>query len=83
MSDGRHVSTNAAKSDTVGVSAVVPPRLLKPEDVATALAVPVSWVYTAARDGRIPCVKLGRYVRFLPETVDQAIAALLIGPASK
>ena len=30
----------------------------------TGWAVPVSWVRESARSGAIPCVRLGRYVRF-------------------
>jgi excisionase family DNA binding protein len=32
--------------------------------VADRLGVPVSWVRESARSGAIPCVRLGRYVRF-------------------
>ncbi|HLR96475.1 MAG TPA: helix-turn-helix domain-containing protein [Jiangellaceae bacterium] len=33
-------------------------------EVAEWLRVPQSWVETAARDGRLPSMKLGRYRRF-------------------
>src|SRR4051794_12412890 len=33
--------------------------LLKPTDVALRLGVSRSWVYDAAKGGRIPCVRLG------------------------
>src|SRR5207247_666581 len=33
--------------------------LLKPGEVARQLGVSRSWVYAAAKDGRIPCVRLG------------------------
>jgi excisionase family DNA binding protein len=39
-------------------------RLLDPEELAERLKVPVSWVYEQSRRGRIPTIKLGRYVRF-------------------
>jgi excisionase family DNA binding protein len=38
--------------------------LLGPEELAARLKVPVSWVYENSRLGKIPSVKLGRYVRF-------------------
>jgi excisionase family DNA binding protein len=38
--------------------------LLTPEELAERLKVPISWVYEASRQGRIPSVKIGRYVRF-------------------
>ncbi len=38
--------------------------LLDAEGLALALSLPVSWVEQAARDGRIPCVRAGRWIRF-------------------
>jgi excisionase family DNA binding protein len=38
--------------------------LLGPEELAERLKVPISWVYENSRQGRIPCVRIGRYVRF-------------------
>ena len=38
--------------------------LLTANEVATLLAVPVSWVQESTRSGAIPCVKLGRYRRY-------------------
>jgi excisionase family DNA binding protein len=49
-------------------------RLLKPNEVARRLGVSRSWVYEAARVGRIPCVRLGGPdgpVRFVPEDVER------------
>jgi excisionase family DNA binding protein len=43
--------------------------LLTPEQVAERWQVKRSWVYRAARDGVIPCVRLGHYVRFEEETL--------------
>jgi excisionase family DNA binding protein len=39
-------------------------RLMDADEIAAVLNVPVSWVRSAAREGAIPHVKLGRYVRF-------------------
>lgn len=39
-------------------------RLLLATDVAEILAVPVTWVREATRDGRLPHLRLGRYVRY-------------------
>jgi excisionase family DNA binding protein len=41
-----------------------PEHLLTPEELAERLKVPLSWVYENSRTGKIPSVKLGRYVRF-------------------
>jgi excisionase family DNA binding protein len=39
-------------------------RLLTDQELAEILNVPASWVGEAARQGRIPCIMLGRYRRF-------------------
>ena len=39
-------------------------QLLTAKEVARILNVPVSWVYSKAEQGGIPCVRVGRYVRF-------------------
>jgi excisionase family DNA binding protein len=39
-------------------------RLLDAAAIAERLGVPKSWVLESARSGAMPCVRLGRYVRF-------------------
>jgi excisionase family DNA binding protein len=39
-------------------------KLLTAHEVADLLAVPLSWVREATRDGRLPHLKLGRYRRY-------------------
>lgn len=39
-------------------------RLLDAAAVAERLGVPKTWVLESARSGAMPCVRLGRYVRF-------------------
>jgi excisionase family DNA binding protein len=41
--------------------------LLTVDEVAQRLGVTKDWVWAQARAGRIPHVRLGRYVRFEPE----------------
>ena len=41
-----------------------PDQLLTAEELAERLKVPVSWVYEQSRQGKIPTVRVGRYVRF-------------------
>lgn len=43
--------------------------LLTAEQVGEMLAVPTTWVLRAAREGRIPHVRLGTYVRFRPSAI--------------
>jgi excisionase family DNA binding protein len=50
-------------------------RLLDAREVAEWLGVPVSWVRESARSGAIPCVRLGRYLRFDLEDVEAWIAS--------
>jgi excisionase family DNA binding protein len=38
--------------------------LLRPEQAAELLAVKPSWVYDAVRTGRLPCMRVGRHIRF-------------------
>lgn len=53
----------AAVSDGSGVSADDLDRLLPVPLVAELLAVPVSYAYELARQGKLPTVRLGKYVR--------------------
>jgi excisionase family DNA binding protein len=39
-------------------------RLLDAKEIAERLGVPETWVRESARSGAMPCVRLGRYVRF-------------------
>lgn len=50
-----------------------PEGLLSVGEVAARLGVPRSWVYNAAEAGKIPAVKLGKYVRFDPRELQQWI----------
>ena len=48
--------------------------LLKAADAAALLAVRTSWVYEAVRAGRLPCVRVGRHVRFLRSDLEAWVA---------
>ena len=50
----------------VGVS----DRLLTADEIAQRLAVPTSWVREHTRTGSVPCVRLGRWVRYSAADVD-------------
>jgi excisionase family DNA binding protein len=52
-----------------------PSRLLEPQEVADYLGMNVRWVYDQARAGRLPHVRLGRYVRFRRESIDAWLEA--------
>jgi excisionase family DNA binding protein len=57
-----------------GESARDAKNLLTAGELAERLGVPESWVRTEERAGRIPSVRLGRYVRFKLSDVEQAFA---------
>jgi excisionase family DNA binding protein len=44
--------------------------LLTADDLAQRWSVPRAHVYRLAREGRLPTVRLGRYMRWRPEAVD-------------
>ena len=45
-------------------------RLLNAKEVAEMLSVRPSWVYAEARANRIPHIRLGRYTRFNPASIE-------------
>lgn len=50
--------------------------LVTADEIARMLCVGKSWVYSAARAGRMPHVRLGRYVRFRPSAVHAWLAEI-------
>lgn len=54
--------------------------LIDAQGAADLLGVPKSWVLAEARADRIPHIRLGRYVRFEPETLEQWWQARRRGP---
>ena len=65
----RIVAVEAARGrETVKVGGLV-----NASEIATRLGVPVSWVLDQARRGKLPCVRLGRYVRF---SIDEVLESL-------
>ena len=57
-------NTNQDRERIVGLHRGDESRLMRASDVADFLSVSLAWVYKAAADGRLPCVRLGRVVRF-------------------
>jgi len=48
--------------------------LLCPHEAATLLSVKPSWVYEAVRAHRIPCLRVGRHIRFTRAMLEQWLA---------
>lgn len=56
--------------------------LMHAEDIAAMLGVSKAWVYAEVRAGRIPCVRLGRYVRFRRESIEGWLCEIETGTIS-
>jgi excisionase family DNA binding protein len=54
--------------------------LLDAKQAGELLNVPDTWVLQEARANRIPHVRLGRYVRFVPQVLEEWWTARLQGP---
>lgn len=48
--------------------------LLSATEAARLLSVRPSWVHAAARSGELPCVRLGKHVRFLRSDLERWVA---------
>jgi excisionase family DNA binding protein len=46
-------------------------QLISPKTLAKACEVPLSWVYTRIREGTIPYIKIGHYVRFEERAIQE------------
>jgi excisionase family DNA binding protein len=57
------------------------PMLLTPQELASALRVSRSWVYEAARTGRLPCLLVGSLRRFDLAEVKAALRNEPVPPA--
>jgi excisionase family DNA binding protein len=55
-------------------SATLTEPLLTAAAAAELLAVRTSWVYDAARSGELPCVRLGKHLRFLRSDLERWVA---------
>ncbi len=55
-------------------------KLYTAEQAAEVLSVPASWLMREARAERVPHVRLGRYVRFEPDTLSEWLATQACGP---
>jgi excisionase family DNA binding protein len=48
--------------------------LLRPADAAELLSVRPSWIYEAVRANRLPCLRVGRHIRFTREMLEAWLA---------
>lgn len=68
---------DVGRHDQVG-----PSRLLEADDVARYIGMTADWAYREVRAGRMPHIRLGRYVRFRRESIDAWLVARERGPAA-
>ena len=45
--------------------------LLTPAQAAQLLAVKPSWIYEAVRSGTLPCLQIGRHIRFTRSMLEE------------
>lgn len=57
--------------------------LLTAREVAELLAVPLSWVREATRDGRLPHLRLGRYRRYQTTAIQAWLREQQAGPPQR
>jgi excisionase family DNA binding protein len=65
---------NTSHDDHSGVRQSDPTNLLTAPQLAERLDVPESWVRSEERAGRLPSLRLGKYVRFRWAEVERALA---------
>ena len=52
--------------------------LLKADEAALLLSVKPSWIYEAVRAGALPCLKVGRHIRFTRPMLEEWLATRTI-----
>ena len=62
----------SSHTDPIAPSLAEP--LLKPEHAAELLSVRTSWIYEAVRSGSLPCLKVGRHIRFTRPMLEEWLA---------
>jgi excisionase family DNA binding protein len=65
--------------DTVVAPARLGVPLLRPADAAELLSVRPSWIYEAVRTNRLPCLRVGRHIRFTREMLEAWLADQELG----
>jgi excisionase family DNA binding protein len=78
------VTTIVQEPDDVGRDdqQVGPGRLLEADDVARYIGMTTDWIYREVRAGRMPHIRLGRYVRFRRESIYAWLVSRERGPAA-
>jgi excisionase family DNA binding protein len=70
---------NVTRLDALPLNAASAPArltvpLLRPAEAAELLSVRPSWIYEAVRTNRLPCLRIGRHIRFTREMLEEWLA---------
>ena len=78
---GSLTGMSGTEPTTVAVteSTLVEGPLLCPHEAAALLCVKPSWIYEAVRAHRIPCLRVGRHIRFTRAMLEQWLAEQVDG----
>lgn len=74
------ITTMPPETQLQDTQPTVPVTLVDAAEAGRLLSVPASWVLAEARAGRIPHVRLGRYVRFSAQELEDWWRARMRGP---
>ena len=64
----------------LGISKPPEKYLFDVKELAVYLGVPETWVYEHAKSGEIPCIKIGKYLRFKKYEIDKWLESNTIRP---
>jgi excisionase family DNA binding protein len=64
----------SAQSTVDATASLAQGPLLRPDQAAHLLSVKTSWVYEAVRSGRVPCIRVGRHIRFTRQMLEDWLA---------
>lgn len=59
--------------DDLSIDRTAPSRLLNAQDIVEALSIGLSTVYLLLERGELPCIRIGRSVRFRTEHLEEFI----------
>jgi excisionase family DNA binding protein len=65
---------HAMPGDTAAPRTQLGVPLLRPAEAAELLSVRPSWIYEAVRTNRLPCLRVGRHIRFTREMLEAWLA---------
>ena len=68
------ISLDTLSLSTASASARLSVPLLRPAEAAELLSVRPSWIYEAVRANRLPCLRVGRHIRFTREMLEEWLA---------